>query len=103
MEGANDTWERWMESYTRAQDAPLYPQGIIDMMVVAATGKPQAAPTARLTERWKHVKFDMLWPKWVVNCLVSVVLLNMLLKRSEAVSMFKMEDLLFTMANCDCL
>lgn len=40
-----------MESYTRAQDAPLYPQGIIDMMVVAATGKPQAAPTARLTER----------------------------------------------------
>lgn len=53
MEGANDTWERWVEYYTRSQDAPLYPQGIIDMMVVAATGKPQASTTARLNERWK--------------------------------------------------
>lgn len=53
MEGANDTWERWMEYYTWSKDALLYPQCIIDMMVVATTGKPQAATTAWLNERWK--------------------------------------------------
>lgn len=53
MEGANDTWERWMEYYTRSKDDLLYPQCIIGMMVVAATGKPQAATTTWLNERWK--------------------------------------------------